>query len=80
MIDTNKHVNNGQYINMAMALFEQDEPEPAAHPVKRMLAEYKKSAVMGDTFCPYTGRHDGRYYVCLKDGDDNINAIVVFEQ
>lgn len=80
MIDTNKHVNNGQYINMAMALFEQDEPEMAAHPVKRMLAEYKKSAVMGDTFCPYTGRHDGRYYVCLKDGDDNINAIVVFEQ
>ena len=79
MIDTNNHVNNGQYINIAMALMAQGEPVKAGHPVKRMLAEYKKSAVMGDTFHPYTGLVDGRYYVCLKDGADNINVIVVFE-
>lgn len=79
MIDTNNHVNNGQYINIAMALMAQDEPEKAGRPVKRMLAEYKKSAVMGDTFHPYTGLVDGRYYVCLKDDADNINVIVVFE-
>ena len=80
MIDTNKHVNNGQYINIAMALFEQNEPEKAGQPVKRLLAEYKKSAVMGDTFHPYTGRQDGRYYVCLRDDNGNVNVIVVFEQ
>ncbi len=80
MIDTNKHVNNGQYINIAMALFEQNEPGKAGKPVKRLLAEYKKSAVMGDTFQPYTGWQDGRYYVCLRDGGGNVNVIVVFEQ
>ena len=48
--------------------------------VKRVLAEYKKSAVMGDVFQPYTGMVEDKYYVCLKDGAGNINAIVVFEQ
>ena len=48
--------------------------------VKRVLAEYKKSAVMGDVFQPYTGMVGDKYYVCLKDGARNINAIVVFEQ
>jgi medium-chain acyl-[acyl-carrier-protein] hydrolase len=79
MIDTNNHVNNGQYINIAMALMAQDEPELAGKPIRRVLAEYKKSAVMGDTFHPYTGYADGRYYVCLKDDNGNINVIVVFE-
>ena len=79
MIDTNNHVNNGQYINIAMALMSQDEQGNEKRPVRRVLAEYKKSAVMGDTFHPYTGQIDGRYYVCLKDDNGNINVIVVFE-
>lgn len=77
MIDTNNHVNNGQYINIAMALMAQEER--TIKPVRRVLAEYKKSAVMGDTFHPYTGFVDGRYYVCLKDDMGNINVIVIFE-
>lgn len=79
MIDTNNHVNNAQYIMLAMSLFEQAEPEQAKRPVKRMLAEYKKSAVMGDVFHPYTGWQDGRYNVCLKNDAGNVNAIVKFE-
>ena len=80
MIDTNNHVNNGQYINIAMALMAQDGEYAERKPVKRVLAEYKKSAVMGDVFQPYTGMVEDKYYVCLKDGTGNINAIVVFEQ
>jgi medium-chain acyl-[acyl-carrier-protein] hydrolase len=80
MIDTNNHVNNGQYINIAMALMAQDGEYAERKPVKRVLAEYKKSAVMGDVFHPYTGMAEDKYYVCLKDGTGNINAIVVFEQ
>ena len=76
MIDTNRHVNNGQYISIAMSLLEQDR---SSVKVRQMLAEYKKSAVMGDTFHPYTGWQDGRYYVCLKDDDGNVNVVVVFE-
>ena len=80
MIDTNNHVNNGQYINIAMALMAQDGEYAERKPLKRVLAEYKKSAVMGDVFQPYTGMVEDKYYVCLKDGAGNINAIVVFEQ
>ena len=76
MIDTNRHVNNGQYISIAMSLLEQDRPSVK---VRQMLAEYKKSAVMGETFHPYTGWQDDRYYVCLKDDDGNVNVVVVFE-
>lgn len=76
MIDTNRHVNNGQYISIAMSLLEQDRPSVK---VRQMLAEYKKSAVMGDTFHPYTGWQAGRYYVCLKDDEGNVNVVVVFE-
>ena len=79
MIDTNNHVNNGQYINIAMSLMSQDVTGSGQKKVKRMLAEYKKSAVMGDVFHPYTGWVDDKYYVCLKDVDGNINVIVVFE-
>lgn len=64
---------------MPWLLWHQDEPELAGKTIRRVLAEYKKSAVMGDTFHPYTGYADGRYYVCLKDDNGNINVIVVFE-
>lgn len=76
MIDTNKHVNNGQYISIAASLLEQDT---GSIKVRQMLAEYKKSAVMGDTFYPYTGWRDNRFYVCLKDDNGNVNVVVVFE-
>lgn len=78
MIDTNNHVNNAQYISLAMSLFEEAEPERSRLPVKRMLAEYKKSAVMGDTFYPYMGWQAGGYCVCFKDDKGNVNAVVVF--
>ncbi len=47
-LDSNGHVNNGQYIRMAMAAaFTDDEPD-----VSRLRAEYKKQSRLGDVLYP----------------------------
>ena len=45
-LDGNHHVNNGQYISMAMAYL----PENFA--IRQMRAEYKKSALLHDIVVP----------------------------
>lgn len=76
MIDTNHHVNNGQYIRIAMRFLAKERPDAK---VRQMFAEYRKVAVLGDVFYPYTGWADGRFYVSLRDGQGNVNAAVAFE-
>ena len=46
-IDTNHHVNNGQYVQMAMELLPDD------FRISQMRAEYKKAALLGDMVVPY---------------------------
>jgi len=60
-LDTNHHVNNGQYIQMAR------EYVPAGFPVHQMRAEYKKSALLGNEIYPVVQEEDGRYMVGLCD-------------
>jgi len=60
-LDTNHHVNNGQYIQMAR------EYIPADFAVRQMRAEYKKSALPGDVIYPVTELEDGRWRVALCD-------------
>jgi len=69
-LDTNEHVNNGQYVQMALNLFEEDSV------VKRVRVEYKKSAVLGDEIFPYYAKEAGRTVVELCDKDKNPYAIV----
>lgn len=45
-IDTNEHVNNSQYVQMAL------EALPEAPEVRQLRVEYKKSAVYGDMIFP----------------------------
>lgn len=45
-LDTNHHVNNAQYIDMAL------EYLPKDWKMTRVRAEYKNQAVMGDQICP----------------------------
>lgn len=45
-LDTNHHVNNGQYVRIAA------EYLPAGIRIKQMRAEYKKQAVLGDRVYP----------------------------
>ena len=58
-LDSNGHVNNGQYVAIALEALSglcKDEEERAAGPgkapVRRLRAEYKKQAHLGDTLLP----------------------------
>ena len=71
-LDSNHHVNNGQYIHMAMKYL----PEDFA--VGQMRAEYKKSALLHDTVHPFVGLGEGTVTVSLCDGQDSPYAVVEF--
>ncbi len=64
-IDTNEHVNNCQYVQMAMEVLNQEKI------IRQVRVEYKKSAVFGDVILPRVGEREDRTIVelCATDGD-----------
>ena len=71
-IDSNHHVNNGQYVQMAM------EYLPKEFRIRRMRAEYRKAALLHDTISPVVYEKDGCVAVSLN-GADGAYAIVEFK-
>ena len=71
-LDTNHHVNNGQYVKMAGAYL------PQGFEIAQMRAEYKKSAVLGDKIFPKTAIEDDTVTVSLEDEKGNAFAVVEF--
>ena len=69
-IDTNKHVNNCQYVQMAMNVLPEDLE------VSRLRVEYTKSAVLGDTIYPKVAVETDRTVVLLCDEAGKAYAIV----
>lgn len=69
-MDTNQHVNNGQYLRMAMKYVEND------FIVHQMRAEYKKSAKIGDIIIPQVSEEVGKYTVSLNTETGEVYAIV----
>lgn len=61
MLDTNHHVNNGQYILMSEKYME--EGFRAVH----FRAEYKKQAYLGDEIMPKVCKKDSGYQVVLEN-------------
>lgn len=72
-IDTNHHVNNCQYITTAM------EAAGLRLIPKRIRAEYKKAAVLGDIFYPFLNESEGNYLIDLRNEDGASFATVTFE-
>ena len=70
-IDTNDHVNNCQYIQMAL------EASPEQNKAKRVQVEYKKSAVFGDEIYLKLDVSDNKTVV-LTDEENNVFTIVKF--
>ena len=60
-LDTNNHVNNGQYVRLAVNAL------PAAYEVKELRAEFRLAAKMGDTLYLRTAAKEERFYVTLTD-------------
>lgn len=71
-IDTNSHMNNAQYIQMAM------EEIPDDFRVKQLRVEYKKSAVYGNKIVLKLGVEEKRTVVVLCDEADSVYAVVEF--
>lgn len=65
-LDTNAHVNNGQYVRMAM------EYVPEDFKIRQLRAEYKKQAVLNDKIIPITAvNDDGTIYTISLNGEDD---------
>lgn len=69
-IDTNEHVNNSQYVQMAMEELEGTEE------IRRLRVEYKKSAVYGDIIYPKAAFEEDRTVIELCDESGGIYAVV----
>ena len=74
-LDTNNHVNNGQYIRMAI----ESLPDKAIK-VTALRAEYKRQALLGDTLLPEIRKVSKNgamtYTINLKDVSNNPVCIV----
>lgn len=78
-IDSNHHLNNTEYVNMAVACL------PEQKKITEMRVEYKTSAHLGDTIVPYVyeqeEEHKTQIQLCgmqEKEGKVDIYAIIEF--
>lgn len=71
-IDTNRHVNNGEYVLMAR------EYIPEECKIRQVRAEYKKQAVLGDKMTPTVILAEDRLVVVLADEHGSTYAVVEF--
>ena len=73
-IDTNEHVNNCQYVQMALEMI------PADKIIRQVRVEYRKSAVYGDVIYPKLAEAVDCTVVELCDAQGNIFAVVEFKE
>ncbi len=71
-LDTNRHVNNRQYISMAMEYLPED------FRIRELRVEYKKQALLGDEICPVVHREDGKLVIALRGENGRSYAVVEF--
>lgn len=69
-IDTNHHVNNAQYVDIAREIL------PDGLEIGEIRAEYKKAAVLGDEMVVKAAESPNGYVVSLCGGDGSIFANV----
>lgn len=71
-IDSNRHVNNLQYIDMALSVL------PTGFEIKEMRAAYSHQAVLGDVLTPLVYDEDRKVTVILKNKEGLTCATVQF--
>jgi len=71
-IDSNHHVNNAEYVNIAM------EYADEGRRVRQVRVEYKKPAYLHDSIVPYLYDREGRRQVQLAGVDGDTYAVVEF--
>ncbi len=73
-LDTNRHVNNAQYVSIATEIL------PAKFAVGRLHVQYRKAAVLGDIMYPKLAELPNGYIVSLQDENNNIYANLMLEK
>ena len=75
-LDTNHHVNNGQYVRMAMDYI------PGDFQIRQLRVEYKSQAVLGDEIYPVVSVGEGGklYTISLNKADGTPYSIVELQQ
>ncbi len=74
-LDTNRHVNNAWYVEMAR------DALPAPIRIREIRADYKKAALLGDMVTPRIGRGPaGEWIVALDGGEKGIYAAVCLDE
>lgn len=72
-LDPNHHMNNGQYINIARGCI------PDSGKIRRLRAEYRNQAFLGDIIYPVSGENEpGKYTVSLNDAEGRPYSVVEF--
>ena len=70
-LDTNKHMNNAQYVHFAMMYL------PAGREVRELRVEYRKQAVLGDRITPVLYHITDNCLLLSMNGEDgNPHAVV----
>lgn len=69
-IDTNHHVNNAMYVEIAREALTEDTK------IRELRAEYKKAAVLGDIITPRISRQGDEYTVALCGNDGTPYAVI----
>lgn len=70
-IDTNHHVNNARYVEIA-----REAAARGPERIRELRAEYKKAAVLGDVIYPKIGRDGGQTTVLLQDEQGATYAVL----
>lgn len=70
-LDTNHHVNNGQYVRIALDSLGKECK------IKQLRTEYKKQSYLNNLLTPYISQSEnGTYVIVLKDAEDAISCVV----
>ncbi|MDD6811941.1 MAG: thioesterase [Lachnospiraceae bacterium] len=74
-LDTNGHVNNGQYVRIAMDYI------PEEFQIKQLRTEYKRQAVLQDRIIPFVAVNEEKtcYTICLNGEDGKPYSIIELE-
>ncbi len=75
-IDSNHHVNNAQYIEMASESLYRYFPDANRWKRGRIRAEYQKAAVLNDVLYPKIGKRDDAIVVSLQSSTGDVFANV----
>lgn len=73
-LDTNMHVNNGQYVLMGQEFL------PEGFTVRQMRADYRQAAKLGDIIVPKVAKIDDSYIVVLSDDKGKPYTTLEFKQ